>query len=60
MTGAQAMEAIGREGMRAPGRGAQATRREGPRLLERLERLVDPLARGDPQSPLRWRLKSAR
>ncbi len=29
-----------------------------PELLDALERLVDPLSRGDPQSPLRWTLKS--
>ncbi len=29
-----------------------------PELLGALERLVDPLSRGDPQSPLRWTLKS--
>ena len=31
-----------------------------PGLLERLERLVDPLSRGDPESPLRWTVKSTR
>lgn len=31
-----------------------------PALPERLEALVDPLTRGDPQSPLRWTLKSTR
>jgi hypothetical protein len=29
-----------------------------PGLLEDLERLVDPVTRGDPQSPLRWTSKS--
>jgi hypothetical protein len=29
-----------------------------PRLEEDLERLVDPVTRGDPQSPLRWTSKS--
>lgn len=29
-----------------------------PDLLAALERLVDPAARGDPQSPLRWTCKS--
>ena len=31
-----------------------------PGLLGRLEELVDPLSRGDPQSPLRWTVKSTR
>lgn len=30
-----------------------------PRLWEDLERLVDPVTRGDPESPLRWTSKSA-
>ena len=31
-----------------------------PRLTEVLESLVEPLARGDPESPLRWTCKSTR
>jgi len=31
-----------------------------PGLLDRLESLVDPLSRGDPESPLRWTVKSSR
>jgi Rhodopirellula transposase DDE domain len=31
-----------------------------PRVLEDLERLVDPATRGDPMSPLRWTCKSTR
>jgi len=31
-----------------------------PDLLNRLEALVEPLARGDPESPLRWTSKSTR
>ena len=31
-----------------------------PALPDRLDALVDPLARGDPQSPLRWTTKSTR
>jgi Rhodopirellula transposase DDE domain len=31
-----------------------------PRLVEDLERLVEPLTRGDPESPLRWTCKSLR
>ena len=31
-----------------------------PELPDRLEALVDPLTRGDPESPLRWTIKSTR
>ena len=31
-----------------------------PDLLSRLEGLVDPLSRGDPEAPLRWTVKSTR
>ena len=31
-----------------------------PELLNALEKLVEPLARGDPESPLRWTIKSTR
>ena len=33
---------------------------QDPDLLDELEALVEPLARGDPQSPLRWTCKSTR
>jgi Rhodopirellula transposase DDE domain len=31
-----------------------------PELVPALERLVDPVTRGDPESPLRWTCKSTR
>src|SRR5260370_40477594 len=31
-----------------------------PALLQALERLIDPVTRGDPSSPLRWTCKSTR
>ncbi len=31
-----------------------------PELVEDLDRLVDPVTRGDPESPLRWTCKSVR
>ena len=34
--------------------------RGDPELPERLEALVEPLARGDPESSLRWTIKSTR
>ena len=33
---------------------------QDPTLLEDLERLVEPVTRGDPESPLRWTCKSVR
>jgi Rhodopirellula transposase DDE domain len=41
---------------RHPGRAPIAEREPG--LVEDLERLVDPVTRGDPESPLRWTSKS--
>jgi DDE family transposase len=46
--------------IRRPGAGRPAVTRRDPGLLERLEGLVEPLARGDPESPLRWTSKSTR
>lgn len=46
------------ERIRRPGAGRPAILDEQPGLREALERLVDPLTRGDPMSPLRWTSKS--
>jgi hypothetical protein len=35
-------------------------REQTPAIVQELEQLVDPLTRGDPQSPLRWTCKSTR
>ncbi len=51
-----APEADGR--IRRLGGGRKPVTETDPELLGALERLVDPLSRGDPQSPLRWTLKS--
>lgn len=48
------------ERTRAPGGGRKRLAVKDPQVLERLERLVDPVTRGDPMSPLRWTLKSTR
>ncbi len=55
-------EAAGaREGqIRRRGGGRKKTVSKDPRLVEDLERLVEPLTRGDPESPLRWTCKSLR
>jgi hypothetical protein len=45
---------------RRPGGGRQAVTAHDRKLLEALEALVEPSARGDPMSPLRWTCKSTR
>jgi hypothetical protein len=45
---------------RREGGGRHLVEVNDPRLLEDLERLVDPATRGDPMSPLRWTCKSTR
>jgi hypothetical protein len=44
--------------MRKPGAGRKPATEADPELVGALERLVDPMTRGDPQSPLRWPCKS--
>ena len=46
--------------IRRPGGGRPALATRDPDLLARLEALVEPLTRGDPESPLRWTSKSTR
>jgi hypothetical protein len=46
--------------IRRPGGGDKPLTTKDPTLLADLEALVDPLARGDPDSPLRWTTKSTR
>lgn len=46
--------------IRTPGGGRKKATQTAPTLLADLERLVEPLSRGDPQSPLRWTCKSTR
>lgn len=45
---------------RQPGAGRKKATVSDPQLAAALEALVDPDARGDPESPLRWTLKSTR
>jgi len=45
---------------RSHGAGRRARETELPGLLAALERLVEPVTRGDPMSPLRWTCKSTR
>jgi Rhodopirellula transposase DDE domain len=44
--------------IRRPGGGRKSKRETDPALLGLLEQLVDPVTRGDPESPLRWSCKS--
>ena len=44
--------------VRRPGAGRPSFKETQPGLEEALERLVDPVTRGDPMSPLRWTSKS--
>ena len=44
--------------VRRPGGGRKMLTHHDPGLLTALESLVEPLTRGDPQSPLRWTCKS--
>jgi hypothetical protein len=46
--------------IRRPGGGRKKTVDTDPTLLQDLELLVDPVTRGDPESPLRWTCKSVR
>jgi hypothetical protein len=46
--------------IRRPGGGRKSATAIDPSLRVALKRLVDPLSRGDPESPLQWTLKSTR
>jgi transposase len=48
------------ERIRRKGGGRKKTVNKDPSLREDLERLVEPVTRGDPESPLRWTCKSVR
>src|SRR3990172_2344303 len=50
----------GRGRIRKAGGGRKKTVTKDPALLGDLERLVEPVTRGDPDSPLRWTCKSVR
>ena len=46
--------------VRREGAGRKRTVDKDPSLVKDLDRLVDPVTRGDPESPLRWTCKSVR
>lgn len=56
----QAPEALGSERTRRPGGGRKRTVEKDGSLADDLDRLVEPTASGDPDSPLRWTSKSVR
>ena len=62
MKGIQELEAppLPEERIRRAGGGRHALVARDPKLTDLLESLVEPLARGDPESPLRWTCKSTR
>jgi len=45
-------------GIRRKGGGRKKLKEKNPTLLDDLDKLVDPVTRGDPESPLRWTSKS--
>ena len=55
-----AAEALPKGRVRRSGAGRKRTTEGDPALLTDLERLVEPLSRGEPDSALRWTLKSVR
>jgi transposase len=46
--------------IRRPGAGRKPTEETDPGLWQALDALIDPVTRGDPESPLRWTCKSTR
>jgi hypothetical protein len=46
--------------IRDPGGGRKKLVATNPKLIKELEKLIDPVIRGDPESPLRWTCKSVR
>lgn len=56
----EAGEPLDPDRARRPGGGRKPTTEKDPRLLADLDALVEPTASGDPDSPLRWTLRSVR
>lgn len=49
-----------RDRIRQEGGGRQSAKKKFPHIIEELEKLIEPVTRGDPESPLRWTSKSVR
>jgi len=58
--GASSRETLPSERIRRPGGGRKRATDKQPGLAQALGRLVEPTARGDPESALRWTCKSTR
>src|SRR5262245_19995305 len=56
----QTPDALGSDRVRRTGGGRKRTVDSDATLRSDLERLIDPVTRGDPESPLRWTCKSIR
>ncbi len=54
----QGKRIVAPERLRTPGGGRKSVLEKDPRLLESLDKILDPATRGDPESPLRWSSKS--
>jgi transposase len=50
----------GSRAIRKPGAGRKRLVEQDATLVRNLEALIEPLSRGDPESPLRWTCKSLR
>ena len=62
-TGIREVDAAGQlpaDRQRRPGGGRKSYRAQQPGLVKALDRLIEPVARGEPMSPLRWTCKSTR
>ncbi len=46
--------------VRKTGAGRKSAETHDPKIIEAMERLIDPGTRGDPESPLKWVIKSTR
>ena len=60
LTELNAQDAVAPDRIRKPGGGRKSAVHHHPDLLDKLESLVEPLTRGDPESPLRWTCKNVR
>lgn len=56
----KAADSLAGDRQRRPGAGRPASEEQWPELIGALKALVEPAARGDPMSPLRWTCKSTR
>jgi len=54
----QSGQVLGAGRVRRPGAGKKPITETDPQIVEDLKALIDPVTRGDPQSPLRWTSKS--